>query len=336
MAGEKKMAMTIEDYRRFKSEIIDAGITMDFMLPEFADSINKFAFMEGDTGVSRLLEAQLPMHDLYYPDRMPAFGEGEGEGEDEYFFSESDQPYVAPGESVEKVIKGKDPDSVERAIPGHLAPLKDYSEGHIRDVVNMSGVSNVEGFFDAIGIPFTDRYILSRDWGEEAMSHLEISPNSSLYEEYKDKKLVMTDKEKDNIHMYKGEYLESPLDLGFPRGLAKGGRKRYIEKHGTGARNLEFRVANTGKTITIPPEDLVVNQNKFFRQFSGLGVPRREGEIKASGRQELLAGDPSKKYFKVVKDDSGNLIWTPTTPPPEKILTFPNPEYKEFLDNLTQ
>jgi len=47
MAGEKKMAMTIEDYRRFKSEIIDAGITMDFMLPEFADSINKFAFMEG-------------------------------------------------------------------------------------------------------------------------------------------------------------------------------------------------------------------------------------------------------------------------------------------------
>ena len=117
--------------------------------------------------------------------------------------------------------------------------------------------------------------------------------------------------------------------LGFARGKGEEEVTEFIRAKGKSVPVGAIRVTASngvkGVTEQIDFDDLVINQEKFFRQFSGLGAPTKKGEVKISPRSSSLAhtlllggttvvSQPEKisnPVFLELKDVNGSVVEQP-------------------------
>ena len=292
MSQGESLNLSDEDYGHMIN-MIQRGEDINWIEPWFAEMIGQRAFTSGDTASFKVLKSNFPT-------------------------IKKPPPIVSsPREIVSEMLTKKEvPVGDEFKLPGHLVSLQDYTDDKIESIANISGTGPLEG------LPFMTSHIPSTDWWQEAINHIEISPHSKYYEKFKGKKIKPFDDTQRNLmgiargkkeatHFVKGKYGVIPASPGVsPKQLPISTIK------------LTASDGKTGFTEEIPIEDIVINQEKFFRQFSGLGAPTKKGEVKISPRSDsfahrLLFGarhpmqEPRGNKFVTLEKEDGSLFWAP-------------------------
>ena len=276
-------SLSDKDYNQIIGSI-QRGEPIDWLDAEFAKIIGKRAYTSGDTATFKLLKGEFPS--LEAPSQQVS------------------SPEQIVLDALTKGKKGVPVGSKE--LPAHLVSLKNYSDDYIQNIADYSGTGPIEG------LPFMEDYTIETDWWKEAMSHVEISPHSRHYEKFKDKKLKISDHDK--------------RLLGFARGKGEEEVTEFIRAKGKSVPVGAIRVTASngvkGVTEQIDFDDLVINQEKFFRQFSGLGAPTKKGEVKISPRSSSLAHtlllggtthpleEPRGNKFVALEKEDCSLYWS--------------------------
>ena len=298
MAEDIISSLSDEDYNHIIG-MIKRGEDTDWLEPGFANIIGKRALTSGDTASFNTLKLNFPTIAKPPPIIQP----------------------ISPSEIVSGMMSPKTvPVLSKKQLPANLVSLKDYTNDFIQNIADVAGTGPIEG------LPFMEDYTIETDWWQEAINHIEISPNSKYYEKFKDKKIRPADKSQRrllSIARGKGDEDTSKVVRGKSSLLpAPYGVHASDKKIPFGTIRLTASDGKKGFTEEIPLEDIVINQEKFFRQFSGLGVPTKKGEVKISPRSSnfahrLLFGgkthpmqEPRGNKFVALEKEDGSLYWS--------------------------
>ena len=143
-------SLSDEDYNQIIGSI-QRGEPTDWLDAGFAAMIGKRAHASGDTATFKLLKGEFPS--LETP---------------------SSKQVSSPEQIVlDYLTKGKKTIPVgAKQLPNNLVSLKDYSNDYIQNIADVAGTGPIEG------LPFNVAHTIETDWWQEAINHIEISPNS--------------------------------------------------------------------------------------------------------------------------------------------------------------